>query len=175
VSAADAYDGHMRSGVGVLLLGCLIACSISCSKANPHTPGPPPTTDEPRTVEPADAAPAMTPVVIDAPPPVDAAIAAPPDAALAQSVKYEEAEGVGTCQQDSDCVLSSWQSGCCLNKCEGYAINKKDLAAEISKENCPPPGTHLCPPPAPCPLQKRRAIEAKCRKHRCTASFQKLP
>ncbi len=162
----------MRIGVWLVVV---IGASMACSKAGQHPPAPPPTTDEARTAGAADdAAPAMAPMAIDAAPPIDAAPTAPPDAAVAQPGVFEDVEGVGICQQNADCVLSSWQPGCCLSTCEGYAIRVRDLEDRMAKENCPPPGTKLCPPPAPCPVQKRRAVEAKCKNHRCTTRFQKL-
>jgi hypothetical protein len=146
----------MRAGVWIVVV-------IGCSKPS-QPPAAPPPGDTPRVADVQDAAPMAEP----APPPA-------PDAKEAQAKAYEYADGIGTCQSDADCELSSWQEGCCLATCEGYAISKVELAKRIKKENCPPPGTKLCPPPAPCPADRRFASGVTCRANRCTTRFETMP
>jgi len=143
------------------LLGIVIV--VGCSKAPPPQPEPPP---PPPPAQP-DAAAAIAP-------PIDASVAdsaAPPDAPVMHVWTVIEKEGQGSCKRDADCVLSSWQSGCCTGACVAYAISNAELRKREKAENCPKPGTQLCPPPAPCPKPTQLPIDAFCKAKKCWAHF----
>lgn len=142
-----------------LVLGTLCACS------KPAPPPPPSTPPVP------DAA------VADAGVP-DAGVpdASRPDA-LPPIHKWviDEAEGTGRCKVDADCVLSSWQPGCCTGTCTSYAISKAELAAREKKENCPARRAKPCPPPAPCPRPTHVPVDAFCKDNTCWARRNVVP
>lgn len=148
--------------VSVLALGFVVGCGR-------RTPTPEPT----REPLPSDADAAITPdatIPPDAAIPTDAAIAidAPIDAAVGALV---ETPGTGTCKVDADCELSSYQSGCCVQGCEPYARNKRELQREIAGEQATCDAFRKsgkpCPPPAPCPRRTHEVLAAKCVKKQC--------
>ena len=151
------------------LLAVLAIGLMACGK---RTPAPEPTR------EPViDATPAP---VVDAPlaaVAVDAAVdAAPIDATVGDIV---ETPGTGKCKVDADCELSSYQAGCCVQGCEPYARNKRELEREIAAEQstCEKfrKSGKPCPPPAPCPRQTHNILAAKCVKNSCYTVRQKIP
>lgn len=142
---------------GLLLLVVVIGCTKPQPQADQVTAPPP-------QLQAQDAAHTPPP---DAPP-ADASV--PPDALLPDAgsgSRNETADGEGACKQDSDCEPSNWQPGCCLSTCETYAVSHVLLAKRIKKEACPAVPTKPCPPPAPCPVRKYRAIDAFCSNGTC--------
>lgn len=99
------------------------------------------------------------------PPPAPAESAAP----AASAGPLLEEPGDGKCRVDTDCVLTTYQEGCCAQGCEPYATSKASLAARQAKENCSARRGQVCPPPAPCPRAKTRATSAVCRSGTCGA------
>ena len=153
---------------------CAVALVVGCQHAEPEArrkAEPPPPAVMPAdatTVVSADASASPS----DAATPMDAGVDAAPSAS---STKVVERKGEGTCKSDAECGLSTWQEGCCLSTCTGYAINKKLLAARIAKENCPSKEKHVCPPPAPCPLPDFFPDKAVCKSGTCTAVGHTAP
>jgi len=143
----------------VFAVALMIGCNEQRPPDKPATPPQPTAPGSAAVAVVADAA-----VLVDAAAPADAAVA--PDARVAGKV---ERKGEGSCKADADCELSSWQEGCCTASCAGYAISKQLLAKRVAKENCPPRGTNVCPPPSPCPLPDFLPEQAVCRKGTCTA------
>ena len=80
--------------------------------------------------------------------------------------------GEGRCLADADCVLSSYQPGCCTQACVARALNKHELAARMAAENC---AAHKgpCPPPAPCEKFDYRVIAAVCRAQTCATLVER--
>jgi hypothetical protein len=154
----------MQLLAAVLALGLLIAC------------GKPAPTPEPTREVVIDATP--TPVVVDAPPPPPIVEDAP-IAIDAATGAVTEVPGTGKCKVDTDCELSSYQAGCCVQGCEPYARNKRELHREMAAEEptCEKfrKSGKPCPPPAPCPLQTHQILAAKCVKNSCYTVKQKLP
>lgn len=107
------------------------------------------------------------PATVSAAEPSAAADAA--TAAASSSAKAEESAGRGSCVHDDDCVLTSYQPGCCVQACEDYASNKADLAALQAKEDCAATRPERCPPPAPCRRPTHRVLAAKCSAGACVA------
>ena len=146
---------------GVRSPGALVALVLvlGCTKAPPANP-----------VELADrgTAPASPPA--DAVAPSDASV--PSDASARRVVKVP---GRGTCKTDADCVLTTFQEGCCVQACQGYASSKLELAARQAKENCPARGTAICPPPSPCRIPTHNVLAAACSAHRCVSVEEVLP
>ena len=79
--------------------------------------------------------------------------------------------GTGSCVTDADCVLSTYQSGCCVQACEPYATNRRALELTIAKErpHCDAfrNSGQPCPPPAPCRLATHDVVAAKCVNRAC--------
>ena len=75
------------------------------------------------------------------------------------------------CTADADCVLTEYQSGCCAQACEPYAINKtvidKRIEDERGKCDAMRASGTSCPPPADCPLPNHTVIGVKCANNTC--------
>ena len=152
--------------MAVLAFGLLMACGK-------RAPTPEPTREPTRepvidtTPAPAVDAPAP-PIIVDAPIAIDAAAG-----------EITEVPGTGKCKVDADCELSSYQSGCCVQGCEPYARNKRELDREMKAEEstCEKfrKSGKPCPPPAPCPRHTHQILAAKCVKNSCYTVMQKLP
>jgi hypothetical protein len=102
------------------------------------------------------------------------ASAGPSSASSAALPPLETVEGRGYCQRDTDCVLSTYQEGCCTQGCFPYATNRRDLAARRAKEDCTQ-HVSVCPPPAPCPLETFTYVGAVCRARVCSAQRRPGP
>lgn len=132
---------------------------VACGKGGP--------TAEP-TREPPGADPRPAPAIeaaVESPPRADAAPIEAPAGALV------ETEGTGACKVDADCTLSTYQAGCCVQGCQPYARNRRDLEEAIAAE-APACETFRrsgepCPPPAPCPRPTHEPVAAKCVEQRC--------
>lgn len=89
-----------------------------------------------------------------------------PDTTIAPAVDEDKA-----CTADADCVLTEYQSDCCAQACEPYAINKSVIALRIEKERgrCDEfrASGASCPPPADCELPTHTVVGAKCANHTC--------
>lgn len=86
----------------------------------------------------------------------------------------QAAEPAG-CERDDDCVLTTYQAGCCVQACESYAMDKRRLAAARAKEDCSGQRGEDCPPPAPCPPPTHRVVAARCNAGECVAEREPLP
>ena len=75
------------------------------------------------------------------------------------------------CTADADCVLTEYQSGCCEQACEPYAINKTVIDQRIEKERgkCDElrASGGKCPPPPDCALPSHTVIGVKCNNNAC--------
>jgi hypothetical protein len=75
------------------------------------------------------------------------------------------------CTTDADCVLTEYQSECCAQACEPYAINKtvidKRIEAERGKCDEQRASGVACPPPADCELPNHTVVGAKCENNVC--------
>ena len=87
----------------------------------------------------------------------------------------QEVVGDGRCKTDADCVLSSWQEGCCVQACQDQAVNRRDLAARQAKEDCATDRPEVCPPPAPCPRPTHTVLAARCSRGKCVSVQRKSP
>ncbi|MBA3397559.1 MAG: hypothetical protein H0T89_33355 [Deltaproteobacteria bacterium] len=145
---------------------------VACSSTQPdRAPRP-----EPVVAAPADSAAAAPDAVAIALPD---AFVAPPDASVAvdaaatsvATTNTADQEGRGSCKVDRDCVLSSYQSGCCTQACQPNAISAKQLAAAQAKEDCEAfrQSGKPCPPPAPCPVYTTHPVGVKCKAGTCYA------
>lgn len=74
--------------------------------------------------------------------------------------------GSGSCKVDDDCVLSRYQSSCCVQACFPSARNKAELARAIAAEDCSKQ-RGPCPPPSPCPPFAFDAVRAVCQAGTC--------
>lgn len=140
----------------------------ACSKS-------PPVTEQPQPEPQPEPEPEPEPQPNERPAIVAPADAATPDAPLPPAPRTDEVAGTGRCKADTDCELSSWQSGCCTQACDGYAISTVELARLTRRENCAAVRTKPCPPPAPCPPPTHRAFEAFCKAGTCTTRRMVLP
>ena len=148
----------------------LVFVGLGCDR-----PGsPPPAVEAPPRGTSAEVVAVATPPVEPAPEqPVVVPEAAPPaDIALAPT---QEVAGEGRCKTDDDCVLSSWQAGCCTQACDVSAVNRRDLAARQAKENCATDRPEVCPPPAPCPPRTHEVLAARCSRRVCVSVQRRLP
>jgi hypothetical protein len=130
-------------------------------------------TDRPRAPEPAMHA---TPRAGDAGVPLDALLFADALADSAMDAQASDAAvamlerpGQGTCHSDTDCVLTSYQVGCCAQACQSYASSKQALAARQAQEDCVAfkASGEPCPPPAPCRRPTTRSVAARCSAGTC--------
>ena len=75
------------------------------------------------------------------------------------------------CTADADCVLTEYQSGCCAQACEPYAINKtvidKRIEQERGKCDAQRASGAPCPPPADCPLPTHTVVGVRCANNTC--------
>ena len=89
-----------------------------------------------------------------------------PDTTTLAAVDQDKA-----CTADADCVLTEYQSGCCAQACEPYAINKTVIDKRIEQERgkCDElrASGNACPPPADCPLPDHTVVGAKCSNNVC--------
>lgn len=91
----------------------------------------------------------------------------PAEPATVGEAARELVEGRGACEVDDDCVLTSFQEGCCVQACEAYATSREDLEARQAADQCDPPP---CPPPAPCRGPRRSFERAVCAQGTCAAA-----
>lgn len=132
-------------GRSVLLLA-LAACNRDPVSADAQTPV--------STVSAAPVAPAADPPPAKSPPLSSDEVAEP---------------GTGSCRADDECVVSSYQSGCCTQACAPGAWSKAELARATAGEDCTKPRTSPCPPPSPCPVQTFDVVRALCQSGTCAA------
>lgn len=159
------------------MTSCLILLAVgvlACSHESKPKPAAMPTTSGDGAAAPApDATPAIgvAPIAVDAATATDAAV--PVDAAPRPRV---ERQGRGSCRRDDDCVLTTYQEGCCVQGCSAYASSKAALAARQAKEDCAAfrASGEPCPPPAPCRRATEREIEAVCKNGRCYGVYERI-
>jgi hypothetical protein len=157
--------------IGVALVGV-----AGCDRSRP--PEAPPAPSSPAVADTAA-------IPHDAAPPPDAASLAaldasqPPDATITTTglqPGWTHAPGRGTCRVDGDCVLTSYQEGCCVGACQAYASSQRDLDARQAKEDCVAWAAtgQPCPPPAPCRGRTTKSVAAVCKAGRCTTVLAPL-
>jgi hypothetical protein len=88
----------------------------------------------------------------------------------------ELVNGVGACKVDADCVLSSYQKGCCTQACAPSAKSKKDIARAQAAEDCAEMNKQPhCPAPAACQPPTYEPIAAVCCAGGCMTARRLLP
>ena len=169
---------------GVRSTGVLVALVLvlGCTKAPPPNPvelaerGTAPASPPADAVAPSDAS-----LPSDASGPSDASVpsdASPIDASVpldASARRVVKVPGRGACKTDAECVLTTFQEGCCVQACQGYASSKLELAARQAKENCAARGPAICPPPSPCRVPTHTVLAAACSAQRCVSVEAVLP
>jgi hypothetical protein len=88
----------------------------------------------------------------------------------------ELVNGVGACKVDADCVLSSYQKGCCTQACAPSAKSKRDLARAQGAEDCAAMNKQPhCPAPAACQPPTYEPVAAVCCAGGCMTVRRLLP
>lgn len=145
-----------RGGACLFLLA-LAGCNHDPAGSDAQTPAS-------KLTSPASTASAANTAPTTKPEPTASAATAASDGKVSAGESVEP--GNGRCNVDDDCVLSSYQGGCCVQACSPNAWNKADLAREIAAEDC---AKHRgpCPPPSPCPVFTSDAVRAICQSGTC--------
>lgn len=154
----------------------LVSVGLACNKPTPSTrteqPGSPSdVATQPHSATEMDAVAIADAQTITTTATTDATT----DATIDAGGIYDDIEGRGSCKKDDDCVLSSFQEGCCTGACSNYATNKQELAARETRANCAKTKPAVCPPPAPCPPPQHWIEAAKCKDKKCYAVGRRIP
>jgi hypothetical protein len=114
-------------------------------------------------VERTTAEPVTAPVEAPGTGPVEAPVIAPEPASPEPSPSI--IVGRGACSSDDECVLTSFQPGCCAQACDAYPTSQAELDARVANDQCESP----CPPPSPCRGPRRKLDSAICHEGVCAA------